>query len=453
MLTVMKFGGSILSTAEDLRRAAGIIKARSKERKVVVVSALKGVTDSLIGAGKSALQKEPNTQQYCSELKGMHLQLLGAIKDPIIRANSKDLIEEKMAGLERALLGVHYLGEMSPKALDLVQTFGERLSAVVVAAFLNDEGEKSVSVEAHEAGLFTDGCFGKARTTEKAEAEIRGKLLHLLKQKKTVVITGFFGADEQGNICCFGRGGSDYSAGIIAAALGADRLELWKDVPGFYSADPKTVKKAVLLKELSYDEAEEIGYFGAKILHPKTIAPVRKKGIPVVVKNVLTPGIDGTIVTAANKKSEKVIKAISSKTGIIAVTVKSAEMATTPGVLAKIFAPIAEAGIEVDFVSTSETSVSFTIDKKEKDKAMQALQSLGNCFDMLSVEEGIALVAAIGEGMKPSVDITGKVFGALAKEGINVEMISQGASEINLSLIIKEKDLAKAINALHAAIV
>jgi len=452
MLSVMKFGGSVLSTTGDLKRAAGIIKARKKEKKVVVVSALKGVTDSLIEASKTALAKEPNIRQYCAELKSQHLALLEGIGDATIKTNSRALIEEKTVALERTLLGVNYLGEISPKAFDLIQTFGERLSAVVVAAFLNDAGEKSVSIEAHEAGLFTDGCYGKAMAVQKTEEEVSRRLMHLLKEGKTVVITGFFGADAQGNICCFGRGGSDYSAGIIASALNADRLELWKDVPGFYSADPKTVKHAVLLKELSYDEAEEIGYFGAKILHPKTIEPVRKKGIPVVVKNVLTPEIDGTIITANNRQSKEVIKAISNKTGIAAITLKSAEMVTTPGILARIFTPIAEAGIDVDFVSTSETSVSFTIGKKEKDMAIAALNSSGLGFEKIAVEEDIALMGIIGEGMKRTMDITGKIFHALAKKGVNVEMISQGASEINLSIIIKEKDLDSAINAVHEII-
>lgn len=452
MLAVMKFGGSVLSTIGDLKRAAGIIKAGGKEKKVIVVSALRGVTDSLIEASGNALAKEPNIRQYCSGLKSQHTLLLDGIGDAAIKTNAGALIEEKAAVLERALLGISYLGEISPKAFDLVQTFGERLSAVVVAAFLNDAGEKSVSIEAHEAGLFTDGCYGKAMAVQKAEGEVNRRIMHVLKGGKTVVITGFFGADDAGNICCFGRGGSDYSAGIIASALNADRLELWKDVPGFYSADPKTVKKAVLLKELSYDEAEEIGYFGAKILHPKTIEPVRKKGIPVVVKNVLTPGIDGTIITANNKQSKEVIKAISSKTGIAAITLKSAEMVTTPGILARIFTPMAEAGIDVDFVSTSEASVSFTIGKKEKERALAALKNSGLCFEKIAVEEDIALMGIIGEGMKKTIDITGKVFQALAKKGVNVEMISQGASEINLSIIIKEKDLDSAINAVHEII-
>ena len=451
MLSVMKFGGSVLSTADDLRRAAGIIKARRKEQKVIVVSALKGVTDSLIGASNNALQKQPNIRQYCAELRTRHLGLLEAIKDGTIRENSRALVEEKMLALEKALLGINYLGEISPKAFDLVQTFGERLSAVLVAAFLNDAGEKSVSMDAHEAGLFTDGCFGKARATQKAEAELKKRLMHVLNAGTTVVITGFFGGDEQGNICCFGRGGSDYSAGIIAAALGAGRLELWKDVPGFYSADPKAVKGAVLLKELSYNEAEEIGYFGAKILHPRTVQPVREKGIPIVVKNVLTPEIDGTIISAEKKPAEGVVKAISSKTGIVAVTVKSAEMVSTPGILARIFGPIAAAGIDVDFVSTGETSVSFTIDKKEKEKALKALAGLQGCFE-ISVGEEIALVGIVGDGMKETPGIAAKAFGALGKEGVNIEMISQGASEINISLIIREKDLARAVKALHTII-
>ncbi len=452
MVTVMKFGGSVLSTEQDLKRVAEIIKARKKEQKVIVVSALKGVTDSLIAASRFALLKEHSIKEYCEELKRQHLALVGGLKDKTIATNARDLIEEKTLVIEKTFLGVNYLGEISPKAFDLIQTFGERLSTVLVAAYLNDAGEKSVSMEAHESGICTNGCFGKARAIEKTGTELKNKLLPLLREKITVVITGFFGADEQGNICCFGRGGSDYSAGIIAAALDAEKLELWKDVPGFYSADPKAVKGAILLKELSYDEAEEIGYFGAKILHPNTIGPVRKKEIPIIVKNVLTPNIDGTIITANNRQAKKIIKAISNKTGIAAITLKSAEMVSTPGVLAKIFDPIANANIDVDFVSTSETTVSFTIDKKDREKAMKALDSLGVCFDKTSIEEDIALIGVIGEGMKHTIGISGKIFQALGQKGICVEMISQGASEINISIIIKEKQLNDAINAIHEII-
>jgi len=452
MVTVMKFGGSVLGTEKDLQRVAEIIKARNKEKKVLVVSAIKGVTDSLIAASSFALLKEHSIKEYCEELKRQHIIVLDGIKNPAIKTNARNLIEEKTIAVEKTLLGVNYLGEISPKAFDLIQTFGERLSAILVAAYLNDAGEKSVSIEAHEAGLHTNGAFGKARAVQKAETGLKNKLMPLLEEGITIVITGFFGCDEKGEICCFGRGGSDYSAGIIASALNAEKLELWKDVPGFYSADPKEVKNAIMLKELSYDEAEEIGYFGAKILHPKTIEPVRKKEIPLIVKNVLTPEIDGTIITSKNRQAKKIIKAISKKTGIAAITLKSAEMVSTPGILAKIFDPIARAGIDVDFVSTSETSVSFTIDKKEKEKAMAALNGLGVCFDKISIEEDIALLGIIGEGMKETVGVSGKVFSALGKAGVNVEMISQGASEINLSIIIKEKQLNNAINAVHEII-
>lgn len=449
-ITVMKFGGSVLSTATDLKKVAAIIKARKPEQKAIIVSALKGVTDSLIAASNFALLKEHSVKEYCEELKRLHLAVLEGITNTTIKTNAKDLIEQKTLLVEKALLGINYTQEVTPKTFDLIQTFGERLSAILVCAFLNDAGEKSIVAEAHEIGLLTNGLFGKARAIEKTEQALREKLLPLLKEQ-TVVITGFFGADATGNICCFGRGGSDYSAGIIAAALDAQRLELWKDVPGFYSADPKTVKNALLLKELSYDEAEEIGYFGAKILHPRTIEPAQRKGIPIIVKNVLTPNIDGTIINSNQAKTKKIITAISSKTGIIAITVHSNDMVSTPGILAKIFDPIAKASIDVDFVSTGETGVSFSIEKKEKEHALAALQTLNGAFK-ITVEENIALLGIIGNGLKESPGTAALILQALADAGINTEMISAGASPTNLSIIIKENNLSKAIIAIHKII-
>ncbi|MDP6670457.1 MAG: aspartate kinase, partial [archaeon] len=288
--TVMKFGGSILGSKEDLNRVVGLVKKRrdSGEELCIVVSALKGVTDTLIKASESALKDRKAIDSLISNLRQKHLGLVMELSGNKAGKNAVKTLKEKLDILEKALYGINYLGELSERSTALVYTFGERLSAIVVAAYLEEAGVSASALDASKA-IVTDCCFSQAnpimdKTQKKATAEITGKL-----GERVIVVTGYLGADTKGNITCFGRGGSDFSAGILASAIDAGSLELWKDVDGFMSADPKMEKDAELLHNLSYEEAEELGYFGAKILHPRTVVPLKEKKIKIVLKNILTP--------------------------------------------------------------------------------------------------------------------------------------------------------------------
>lgn len=450
MLTVMKFGGSILSSKEDLERVAALVKRRrdAEEELCIVVSALKGVTDTLIQASESALKDRKAIDTLLSGLRQTHLGLAMELDGEKAGKNAIKKLKEKLDILEKALYGINYLGELSERSKALVYTFGERLSAIIVAAYLEESGIKASALDASKA-IVTDKCFSQAnpimgKTAEKVEKEIAGEL-----KERVIVVTGYLGADENGNITCFGRGGSDFSAGIIASALNAGSLELWKDVDGFMSADPKLEKDAELIHNLSYEEAEELGYFGAKILHPRTVVPLKKKKIKIVIKNILTPEKEGTVVSAERSKHEKIAKSIASRNNIAMVCLKSAAMIDHPGVLAKVFGAVSREGISVDLVSTSEAGISFTINESDLEKAKKVLESEFTDFESISFDSDVAMIGVIGEGMRRKPGIAGKVFGALGENEINVEMISQGSSEINLSFLVNQKDLENAVKIIH----
>tara|TARA_Y100000310_G_scaffold341250_1_gene439812 strand:- start:1413 stop:2768 length:1356 start_codon:yes stop_codon:yes gene_type:complete len=447
----MKFGGSILSSKEDLQRIAKLVKKRREagEEICMVVSALKGTTDSLINASESALDTEKSIEKFVSEIRKKHLDLVGQLDNDEAQEKGAKKVKEKLEILERALYGINYLGELSERSKALVYTMGERLSSLLVEAYLNQGGVKAVAMDAGDAGIVTDCCYATAnplmdKTRERVKAGLDKRLA-----EEVVVVTGYFGIDENGNITCLGRGGSDFSAGILANALDADALELWKDVDGFMSADPKAVEDAKLLKSLSYSEAEELGYLGAKILHPRTIVPLREKNIKAVVKNILKPGQEGTVISSFKEEKENIVKSIAIQKNIAVVQLKSASIVGLPGALTQIFSALSTNEINVDLVSTSEAGVSLTIGQTDVEKARNALENCPLAFESIAFDEDVAMIGIIGEGMKGKTGITGKIFGALGDAEINIEMISQGSTEINLSIVVKEHDAEKAVKVIH----
>ncbi|MFH1255997.1 MAG: aspartate kinase [Candidatus Diapherotrites archaeon] len=452
MLVAMKFGGGILSTAEDFKRVAEIVRKRREkgEEIAIAVSAIKGMTDELIDAAKGAVKNSRGIDGFIRHAKESHSKALEGIKDTGIKEAAANEIAVKIGLLEKALYGVSYLKELSPRSYDLLQTFGERIAIELLEAYLLDNGVNAKALEADEAGMIVDSNYGRASPKmDEVERQMKQKVEPLLKTT-VAIIPGFYGVNKHNDIVCFGRGGTDYTAGIIAAALDADHLELWKDVDGFMSADPKAVKNAKLIAQLSYDEAEELGYFGAKIMHPRTVMPLRGKKIPIQARNVLKPEKIGTTICAEGKcDSEKVIKSIVSRKDIAMVSIKSAELIEGIGMIAKIFSTIAEAGISVDMVSTSEAGISLTVEKKNAQKTRDVLaKELDFEVEKIIIEDDIVLTSVIGHGMKGTPGIAGKLFSAMGKAGINIEVISQ-ASEINISFIIKEKNTEKAIAAIH----
>ncbi len=455
MRTVMKFGGSVLSTPADFRRLASILKPRlaKGEQILLVNSALNGVTDQLIAAAERAVKDRRGIETFVERLRRRHVASLEGVENPEIRARCLEGLEQKLVRLERALRGVNAVHGLSPHAADLIYTFGERFAARLIVAHLNQAGIQAKAYDADEAGLVVEGNgSGPAPVMPLIRKNFRKIAARL--RKEVPVVTGYFGVDKDYRVVCLGRGGTDYSAAILANAVDADRLELWKDVGGFYSADPKKVRNARPLTELSYDEAEELSSFGAKILHPKTIGPLREKGIEVFIRSVQAPTQTGTRIHEAPRKTGHHVKAVAVRKNVALASVRSAAMVGVRGVLAKVFGAVNDAGVSVDFVSTSEAGITFSVDAKDLEKTRKALQHLyKRKGGSVAVENGLALVGVIGEAIKSTPGVVGKVGGCLGKAGINIEAVSMGASEIDVMLLVKEKDSDAAVQCLHRALV
>ncbi len=452
MLTVMKFGGSILSSESQLKRVTQVVKKRrEREDVLIVVSALKGVTNSLIGIANKALEGSDFKEEFVA-VKKLHLEMLSGIKAKnYVKETEKGLLEE-FSLLERALQGILCLKELSPRSLDLVQTAGERLCVLLLFAYLLDENIQAIAFDGRKQGIVTNSDFGRARPlmdeTKKKLEKTKG-FVH----SNVLIFPGFFGVDKQDNVVSFGRGGSDFSAAILANLFRANSLELWKDVDGFLTSDPKIVEDAVVLSNLSYEEAEELGYFGAKIIYPRTVVPLKEKGIKIVIKNIQKPDKIGTIVSNERLEQKIVAKSIAVKRNIASITLRSPIFVGQAGVLEKIFYEIAKANISVGLVATSETGISFTIDEKSLPRTREAISRIGLVLEEASFDKDLAMVGVVGEGLKKKPGVAGFVFGCLAENKVNVEMISQGSSGINISFIIKESDLHKTVKALHKKII
>ena len=320
-----------------------------------------------------------------------------------------------------------------------------------MAEFLNSKGIESIPLESEDAGIVSDGKTGHANCIlNKTRENFESKVIPVLKGKKIAVITGFYGIDESGKVNTFGRGGSDYSAGVAAICADADILEIWKDVAGFLTADPRMVKEARKLEVISFDEAEELGYFGAKILHPRTMDVLRKKeNIYAEIKSVFNPEEKGTVI-ARESTRKNIVTALASKKNIAVVTVEGGMMSDAPGVALAVFSKMAENEIPIDAIATAQTNISFTIDPQDVYKAKGALMQIrSSLIEKYKVDENRALVGVVGQNMRHTRGVAARVFSAVAKEGINLEMISQGASEIDLSFVIRSEDVEKAVNAVH----
>jgi aspartate kinase len=448
---VLKIGGGILRNKDSFDRVVNIVKNKKQngEKQIIVISALYGVTDFLIDSMSKCAADANQVEPVIISLKKMHKDYLAFISDPKIRQNAEFTLGEKISVLEKFLYGIGYLKEISPRSKDLVQSFGERLSPVVLEAFLLDNKISSSFIDAEEAGIVCKGQFENALSDmSKTSTNLKTNVLPLL-DKEVVLLPGYYGVDESGDVKTFGRGGTDYSAGFIANIFEAE-LEIWKDVSGFMTADPKIVPNAKQIPLLSYEEAEELGYLGAKILHPKTIDPLRQKGLCAEIKDVFHPEVKGTIICADKEKYTSVIKSIASTKDIAVLTIESASMINAPGFAALLFSKLAENEIPVDLIVTSEASISISLDGKKLEKALNIAEEIKKIYPcIISSEKDLSMIGAIGVGLGQTPGVAGKMFGALGKQNINIELISQGASEINISFVVKKSDHDKAILAVH----
>ncbi|HOO03493.1 MAG TPA: aspartate kinase [Methanomassiliicoccales archaeon] len=445
-LKVLKFGGSSLRTGGSIRQVAGIIMAE-REKKAVVLSAVTGVTEMLVQF-ISRTRSEEDVDAFMREITKLHVDLArDALRTESARAKAVEELVAKLVKLERMLYGSCYIEEVNPRIRDYVQCFGERLSVIILSALLNELGERARPVDADELGIITDGLYGAATVNmEATRASIRPKLLRMLQEDTTPVITGFFGRAPEGSVTVFGRNGSDYSAAAVANAMGASSLEIWKDVDGFMSVDPKIVPSAKPIPRLSYDEAAELAYFGAKVVHPMTMEPARSGNIEIRVKNVFRPEAPGTAIGGADNVDQS-IKSISCMKDLSLVKVFGEGTGYKLGVLADVASLLRRAEINIYSVVTSLTCIALLIDRRDVAKAQKVLAESG--ASRVETHTGFALMCIVGEGLGHHKGLASRVFKAVAKEGVNVGLISAGASLVAYHFTVDEADLERATRAVH----
>lgn len=458
MKLVLKFGGTSISSPSNLRNVANLIKSLSKEHKIVLVfSALSSITDDLI-AITTHIERGNKTaaKSLANKIIKTHMDISRkCIKNPKIRKALEKKMRTDLDELEELLHGMLLIGEVTPRSSDYLISFGERLSINLVAFALNEIGVKASPLTGKEIGIVTDSNFGEAKPLMDTTQLHVSKTVDGLLQKNTLpVIGGFAGADQHGNITTFGRGGSDYTATIIAASIKADEVWLMSDVDGLMTTDPKIVKNAKLIKEVSYVEAMEMALFGAKYIHPRALDPLVTKKIPLRIRNTFNIKNLGTLVTAEPQPdTQKTVKCVSmiKHTGLI--DVRGASMVGAPGTAATIFSILAKVGVNVMMISQSpsESSISIIVKKNDLDKAVNSLEMnlLGKMIKKVDVTLDVSIIALIGSGMRGIVGVASKVFTAVAKKGVNVIMIAQGSSELNIAFVVKDSDCNAAVQALH----
>jgi aspartate kinase len=449
-MKVLKFGGSSLKDGTSMISVGKIISS-DQEEKVVVVSAIQGITDSLLKF-MSAGRNEEEVQRFIKDLRDRHLRILTEVANSMdVKQTAVSLLTSQLVRLERILYGIIYLEELTPRTKDLVQSFGERMSVIVMAAMLQEMGVNAMPVEADELGIITDGTYGSATVEmETTRNNVAPRIYEMFKRQEVPVVTGFFGKTPEGHITLLGRNGTDYSASIIANAIDADSLEIWKDVDGFMSADPKVVPTAVPISQLSYEEAAELSYFGAKVLHPRTVEPARAKSITIKVKNVFKPDYEGTAINPKGVEGRKTIKSISSMPNMAMLKVYGSGLGSKSGVMSEISVLLSEAGINIYSAATSQTCLSLLIEEKELKHAEKALSDAKRgVVDRFETVRDVALLCLVGEGLGQKVGIAGRVFAIVAKTGTNIGLISAGASTVALTFTVKRKDLEVTTKTIH----
>ena len=450
-MKVMKFGGTSVGSAESILRVKSIVEKQT-EPVIVVVSALGGITDKLIRTSQMAVEGDALYQKSFDEIKQRHDEMIDAV---IPTGEKRNELQTKVDGLLEELRsiyqGVYLIRDLSPKTQAAIVSYGERISCQIVANLID-------GAECFDSREFikTEFKAGKNRLVK----ELTNKLVCQNWQKlpQTSIVGGFISTDvESGEVTNLGRGGSDYTASIIAAALNASVLEIWTDVDGFMTADPRVISSAYVIPELSYIEAMELSNFGAKVVYPPTIYPVCIKHIPILIKNTFNPDAPGSIIKDEVQDDSRSIKGISSIKGTTLITVSGLSMVGVIGVNRRIFTCLADNGISVFMVSqaSSENSTSIGVQDEDADEACRVLDlefqkeiEDGSMFPMLA-EKGLATVAIVGENMKHTPGIAGKLFGTLGRSGISVIACAQGASETNISFVINQNFLRKALNVIH----
>src|ERR671932_942660 len=460
MRLVMKFGGTAINSADKVRHIASLIKSQKEKGNneiVGVISAARGMTDKI---SSIPLNIKTSDKQFITDFlkntRYTHINIIdNAIKNEELKNAARSVLTALIKELEDILTGILLLGEITPKSLDYLMSFGERLSTPIVSFALRDIGLLSEYLTGKEAGILTDSNYGEARPLmDTTRLRVVHKIEPLLSSNVVPLITGFIGADQNGNTTTIGRGGSDYTATIIASSIDADEVWFLGDVDGLMTADPKIVSEARVIREVSFAEAMEMALFGAKYMHPRALEPVMDTKTPVRIRNAFNVDHQGTLISQnLTKTSQKTVKSITAIRHTALIDVSGGGMVGAPGTAAKIFDALAKNRVNIMMISQSpsESSISMVVRKGDLDKATTTLELslLGKVIKKINVNDDVAIIAVVGSGMRGIKGVAAKVFGAVAKYGINVIMITQGSSELNLAFVVNDSDCGQAVQALH----
>lgn len=444
---VMKFGGSCLRSTDGIRK---IVAITSREKRVaLVVSALAGVTDSIVREITGRLS-EKSIEAFTKQLAARHLQTLGVFCSGEMLERYSDDVRKTVAGFSRILYGVYYTGELTQRMKALLMSFGERLSARVIAGALESSGMRVRVFDADTLPLLTDNNYGNGNALLPLTKKMAHDKLNAAVEEGTIpVVTGFFGTNREGHVTLLGRNGTDYSASIVAYAMGASRLVIWKDVDGFLTADPSYVGRAKLIAELSYDEASELSYFGANVLHPKAVEPAEEGNIRISIRNIEGPS-QGTLVTSSRKKAVGVVKSVSCLKNLSIVRVYVSGGGFQAGAISEISGFLGRAGVNIMSATTSQTCIAFLVLSSDLPTAVSALrESMNRGIEKIESERRVALMCVVGEGLGTTKGIAARVFTAISACGVNVGMMSAGASRAAYHFTVKMEDLDRAMNAVH----
>ncbi len=440
-------------------KSAAIVKSHAGGNELVVVCSAAGdVTDRLISLVEKAKRgRGDEVEKILGGMEILHRQLLESVDDLRVREEVGAVVDQLLRELRRAVSGILYLREVTPRSMDYILSFGERLSTRIFAGVLASSGLKSQYLDGGEAGIVTDSSFGEANPLmEVTRLNVRRKLTRLLDEGYIPVITGFIASNEEGVTTTLGRGGSDYTATLLAYCIEADEVQLWTDVDGLMSGNPAIVPDSRVLESISYNEAIEMALFGAKGLHPRALEPAMISKIPVRIRNTFNPEARGTLVSErAESTGLGPVKAALLVNNIAMLTVRGPSMVGRPGTSAKILETLYRAGVNVMMISqsVSESSISLIVRRENMERAVSAIEKvlLGTgVVASVDSEDDVAVIAVIGEGMKGTPGIASRVFGAVASRNVNVRMIAQGSSELNISFVVKEEQAAEAVKAIHA---
>ena len=444
-MIVMKFGGSSIESAEAVKRVAGIVAARADRHPLVVVSAMGKTTDRLLEVGRTAVVGDiDGALAKLDSVREFHAIEAGSVVSPQAEPVIEKHLDEHFQELAELVRGLSILGELSARSVDALSSYGERLSSVVITEALRAHGLAAEHVDSRDV-IVTDSRFSEAVPLfDETNERLNQKVRPLNDAGKVVVMGGFIASTKDGITSTLGRGGSDFTASIIGAGLAADEIQIWTDVDGVLTADPTLLSSARRIRVMSFAEAAELAYFGARVLHPSTMLPAVKSNIPIRVLNSRKPDVEGTLIVSEHAVGQSIVKSVAYKENITVVEVHSTRMLMAHGFLKRIFEVFDKYETSVDMVTTSEVSVSLTIDDTSRFSAI--VQELEQFAEVTSVA-GQSIVCVVGDNIRYTPGIAARVFQAL--KNINIRMISQGASRLNVSLVVDEKDLRATVEALH----